>query len=332
MTLSELGAKLRQAREQREMALYDVVDHLKIPLRILKGLEEGSELVPRTVYVRHFIKEYARLLGFAEEEINLWLKDLEGFEQSAFSPVEHSAPYTSVKPSILPALFSLLFKLLLLGLLAFGAYEAYVYFFASRTSESVSLPAPAPTGQSASPWGSTSAPEAPSAPAVTQAEPAAEPAHPKTPATAEPPASEAPAAAEISAAPESPAPAAEPTPPVESTESGAQTASGEQTVSEASAAAEPAPEVSPPEPATLPEGLHQVEVSAVDGDCWMGFESDGKQQQRTLRRGDTFSMSFRDSLVIRLGNIKAVRISYDGEELPRRSSVRVVTMTFPPQP
>lgn len=329
MTLSELGAKLRQAREQRGMALYDVVDRLKIPLRILKGLEEGSELVPRTVYVRHFIKEYARLLGFAEEEINLWLKDLEGFEHSAFSPVEHSAPYTSVKPSILPALLSLLFKVLILGILAFGVYEAYVYFFASRVSETVSMPAPDPAGQSVSPWGSAPAPKAPAEPAVTQAEPAAEPAQPETPAAAESPAPEAPASAEVSAAPENPAPAAEPA-PVESTVSGEQTASGEQPASQAAAA--PAPAVSPSEPAALPEGMHQVEVSAVDGDCWMGFESDGKQQQRTLRRGDTFSMSFRDSLVIRLGNIRAVRISYDGEELPRRSSVRVVTMTFPPQP
>ena len=82
----------------------------------------------------------------------------------------------------------------------------------------------------------------------------------------------------------------------------------------------------------LPDGMHQVEVIAVDGDCWMGFEPDGKHQQRTLRKGDTFSMTFRDSLVVRLGNVQAVRIIYDGKELERSTSTRVVTMRFPMQP
>ena len=82
----------------------------------------------------------------------------------------------------------------------------------------------------------------------------------------------------------------------------------------------------------LPDGMHQVEVIAVDGDCWMGFEPDGRHQQRTLRKGDTFSMTFRDSLVVRLGNAQAVRIIYDGKELERSTSTRVVTMRFPMQP
>ena len=81
--------------------------------------------------------------------------------------------------------------------------------------------------------------------------------------------------------------------------------------------------------AALPDGMHQVEVIADTGDCWMGFEPDGKKQQRTLRKGDTFSMTFRDSLVIRLGNARAVRIIYDGRELERSTSPRVVTMNFP---
>ena len=41
-------------------------------------------------------------------------------------------------------------------------------------------------------------------------------------------------------------------------------------------------------------------------------------------------MTFRDTLVIRLGNAKAVRVVYDGKELERSTSPRVVTMSFPP--
>ena len=81
MTLAELGAKLREAREGRDMAVADVADRLKIPTRILQGIEEGSDRVPRTVYVHHFIKEYAMLVGFSADEVTEWLRNLEGFRK-----------------------------------------------------------------------------------------------------------------------------------------------------------------------------------------------------------------------------------------------------------
>lgn len=334
MTLSELGAKLRQAREEREMSVSDVVDRLKIPLRILQGVEEGSNSVPKTVYILHFIKEYARLLGFGEEEISLWLKDLEGFESAVFHPGEGRVPYTPVKPSLLPVLLGALFKVILIGALAFGAYEAYIYFFASRTSERAPLPAHSSVEQSTAPW-SGPAPSAPAkevpSPKVSQAEPSLPlPASPKENETSTVPAApslptEATSPAETERMGETLAPEA-PTENVSSVgETTEESAEPAQTLSpEPSALTEPAP--------ALPEGIHQVEVVAVDGDCWMGFEPDGKHQQRTLRRGDTFSMTFRESLVLRLGNIRAVLIRYDGKELERSTSTRVETLTFPPQP
>ena len=51
MTLAELGAKLREAREAKGMSVADVADRLKIPGRILHGVEEASDRLPRTVYV-----------------------------------------------------------------------------------------------------------------------------------------------------------------------------------------------------------------------------------------------------------------------------------------
>ena len=85
MTLAELGAKLREAREGRDMTVADVADRLKIPTRILQGIENGSDTLPRTVYVHHFIKEYALLLGFAQEEVAEWLRGLEGFDAAVES-------------------------------------------------------------------------------------------------------------------------------------------------------------------------------------------------------------------------------------------------------
>ncbi len=315
MTLSELGAKLRQAREERETPLSDVADRLKIPLRILRELEEGSDSVPKTVYTLHFIKEYARLLRVDEEEISQWLKELKGFENAVFHPTDGRLPYTPVRPSIVPALLGSILKVILVGVLIFGAYEAYIYFFTSRLSESV--PPPAPVDQGASPW-IEPAPKIPAGEIAADPAPAL-PSNPKendASITSEAPVLPPESAPEILKEPAAPEPPAENSPSTEAP---------------LEEIAEPAPTL-PAESPALPEGMHQVEVLAVDGDCWMGFEPDGKHQQRTLRRGDTFSMTFRESLVIRLGNIQAVLIRYDGKELERNTSSRVVTLSFPPQP
>ena len=311
MTLAELGAKLREAREGRDMTVADVADRLKIPTRILQGIENGSDTLPRTVYVHHFIKEYALLLGFAQEDVTEWLRGLEGFESESHPVIAESATYTSVKPSILPVILGGVFKIVLVLALASGAYMAYLHFFAARDYEAPSSVSGAESAPSSAmpTWGNAAPAPVPAPPAPeTQAAPVVQ--QPVQQSEAVQDVASAPSAAVSQ--PQEPAPAS----PADA-----------EVVQDAAASAAPADEE---QPAALPDGMHQVEVIADTGDCWMGFEPDGKKQQRTLRRGDTFSMSFRDSLVIRLGNARAVRVVYDGKELERSTSPRVVTMSFPP--
>lgn len=309
MTLAELGAKLREAREGRDMTVADVADRLKIPTRILQGIENGSDTLPRTVYVHHFIKEYALLLGFAQEEVTEWLRGLEGFEGVSHPVIAESTTYTSVKPSILPVILGGVFKIVLVLALASGAYMAYLHFFAARDYESASVSGAESASSSAMPTWGNAAPAPVPAPQVSE-----------TPAAPEPSVSQPEVVQNAAPAPEAAVsqPESVPASPAEPA-----------VVQNADAPASAAP-AGDEQPAALPDGMHQVEVIADAGDCWMGFEPDGKKQQRTLRRGDTFSMSFRDSLVIRLGNARAVRVVYDGKELDRSTSPRVVTMSFPP--
>ena len=335
MTLAELGAKLREAREARGMTVADAADRLKIPGRILHGVEEASDRLPRTVYVHHFIKDYIKLLGFTAAEAKEWTSSLEGFENISRPALSESQPFTSVKPSILPAVLSGLFKVAVTAVLAFAVYSAYVHFFAGRDYEEVpGLPmheqaAPAPKAElpAAKLEAKEKASEAPAAPAEAPAE--------------------APAVSSGSAAPAVPvwdAPAARP----EAQEEGpavtqAMPSAAEDALPQSSASlvsqmipteltSEPAAPAAPAEEplAALPEGMHHVEVIADGGDCWMGFEPDGGKQQRTLRKGDSFTMTFRDSLVVKLGHAAAVRVIYDGKELERSASTRVVTLRFPP--
>ena len=345
MTLAELGARLREAREARGMTVADVADRLKIPGRILQGVEEASDRLPRTVYVHHFIKDYIKLMGFTAEEAREWTSSLEGFENISRPALNESQPFTSVKPSLLPVVLSALLKVAVTALLAFAVYSAYVHFFAGRDYEEVqmqggqeqSVPAPkaevpAQGGGNAVKEPEAAAPAAPAAPSEVSVE------APRTEEAAPP--------AKAQAAPEWEVPAVRPeeqdegpavTQAMPSAAEDALPRSSASLVSQmlpAELTEEPA--LSAPAgqgealPAALPEGMHHVEVIADEGDCWMGFEPDGRRQQRTLRKGDSFTMTFRDSLVMKLGHAAAVRVIYDGRELERSTSHRVMTLRFPP--
>ncbi|MFC0271371.1 helix-turn-helix domain-containing protein [Metabacillus herbersteinensis] len=66
--MSELGNRLKQAREERNLSLEDLQDLTKIQKRYLVGIEEGNyEMMPGKFYVRAFIKQYAEAVGLDSE-------------------------------------------------------------------------------------------------------------------------------------------------------------------------------------------------------------------------------------------------------------------------
>ena len=63
-----LGEFLRREREVRNIELHDVSRTTKIPVRSLERLEAGEyEALPGEVFVRGFIKSYARCVGLDDE-------------------------------------------------------------------------------------------------------------------------------------------------------------------------------------------------------------------------------------------------------------------------
>lgn len=70
MNLQDLGALLKRERERRGMTLRDVMDTTKISRRNLSALEEGQvNLLPHPVYLKGYIKNYARLLDLDPERL-----------------------------------------------------------------------------------------------------------------------------------------------------------------------------------------------------------------------------------------------------------------------
>ncbi|WP_185790794.1 helix-turn-helix domain-containing protein [Bhargavaea beijingensis] len=68
--MSELGARLKQARMEKGYSLEDLQEITKIQKRYLAAIEEGKfGIMPGTFYVRAFIKQYAEAVGLEADEM-----------------------------------------------------------------------------------------------------------------------------------------------------------------------------------------------------------------------------------------------------------------------
>ncbi|KKI92639.1 hypothetical protein WQ54_08490 [Bacillus sp. SA1-12] len=68
--MSELGNRLKQAREEKNISLDDLQSITKIQKRYLLGIEEGNySMIPGKFYVRAFIKQYAEAVNLDPEMI-----------------------------------------------------------------------------------------------------------------------------------------------------------------------------------------------------------------------------------------------------------------------
>ncbi|MET3576781.1 RodZ family helix-turn-helix domain-containing protein [Bhargavaea ullalensis] len=68
--MSELGARLKQARKEKGYSLDDLQELTKIQKRYLSAIEEGDfGIMPGTFYVRAFIKQYAEAVGLDPDEM-----------------------------------------------------------------------------------------------------------------------------------------------------------------------------------------------------------------------------------------------------------------------
>lgn len=68
--MSDLGALLRKAREERGLSLDDIQELTKIRKRYLEAIESGDyRVLPGTFYVRAFVKNYSEAVGLDPDEV-----------------------------------------------------------------------------------------------------------------------------------------------------------------------------------------------------------------------------------------------------------------------
>ncbi len=68
--MTELGQRLKEAREEKGLSLESLQEHTKIQKRYLAAIEEGNyDIMPGKFYTRAFIKQYAEAVGLHSDKI-----------------------------------------------------------------------------------------------------------------------------------------------------------------------------------------------------------------------------------------------------------------------
>lgn len=96
--MDTLGNRLREARIGRSLSLEDVANVTRIPRSSLEHLEEGRlDRLPAPVFVRGFIRAYARTVGLDPAEI-VRLYDLGQREDAGEEKSENESRARAVRP------------------------------------------------------------------------------------------------------------------------------------------------------------------------------------------------------------------------------------------
>ena len=314
MTLEELGAVLRAEREKRGLSIEDAANHLKIGARLLRALEAGdSASLPHLAYTKGFIRSYSAYVGLSAEEISAALSALEAENEEALIqqtplPDVTLAPRRSFKP------FLSVFVVLLLGIGVYLVWQHGALDVLTSQTRRQAQPAPmqSPDNAETPPVGVDARNLGREA---RQSGTAGQPAAAATDSGPQAGRSAAPAASGAQA----PAPAAPTATPGTAATAGPAAAAASAATSAATSAQTPV------------TGPHKVIITATE-ECWVHSNADHTDtRQFSLRKGDTFALTFTKSLELKLGNAGGVRLRYDGEELPPVGATgQVRTLTFPP--
>ncbi len=109
-----VGGYLRESRERRRIPLSEVANATRIPERTLRDIEEDKfESMPGSVFVRGYLRSYARMLGVDDQAI------LRGFRDPRSCDGEDKPPAVTTVPAVSASRrrFGLIISLVILGIL-----------------------------------------------------------------------------------------------------------------------------------------------------------------------------------------------------------------------
>lgn len=139
----EIGERLKEAREEKNLSLESLQETTKIQKRYLEAIEQGNfKILPGTFYARAFIKEYAAAVGLDPNEL------LEEYKADVPQPEEERTPqYSHIQrsrkdnnPAKSTAVFSFI-PTVIVVLLVIGIVFVVWFFLQGSASEESNEPA-----------------------------------------------------------------------------------------------------------------------------------------------------------------------------------------------
>lgn len=131
--MTELGQRLKSARNDKDMTLEEIQSITKIQKRYLLAIEEGNyELLPGNFYTRAFIKNYAEAVGLHGDEL---LEEYASEIPKSSSDAPENLPPRRTRPSVAskPARWSSVFPSVLVILLIIGV--ACIIWFVVQSND-----------------------------------------------------------------------------------------------------------------------------------------------------------------------------------------------------
>jgi cytoskeleton protein RodZ len=153
------GTVLGQAREAQGLSVADVARQLKLSIQQVEALEAGEyDRLPGPVFVRGFIRNYARLLKLDSERlVHSAATSMPQEEPRPAAPPSHDIPFPAVAARRWPKYAVAIAA----ALIALSAYEFYPSEPRAVETRSASAPSPASVAPSDAPGPQSGAPAAP---------------------------------------------------------------------------------------------------------------------------------------------------------------------------
>lgn len=144
--MSQLGARLREAREARGLTLAAAADGTRILPRYLQALEDGDYAqLPGDVYARGFIRNYAQFLDLSADELMQLYRRERGAPTDRIKVVPAAIP-PRTRSCLMPSAFLSFFSILvLLGVLYLVAQASGLTRMPTDVAAGVTATPPRPT-------------------------------------------------------------------------------------------------------------------------------------------------------------------------------------------
>ncbi len=336
MTLKDVGDQLRQERDRQGLSLDEVMHRTKLSRRSLEALEKGDmKALPHKVYARGFAKTYAKALGLDVDGIMSAINEIYGdmdeerLEDSTIIRRKQAidAPSPGKHLALGGAVLGLVVVVVLAWLLFKPGEDPAVPIALDEQAVMDSAVAPSLTPDSSPGSQSDSmstlekegdqasaAPESILAPVLEAGKEVLEEAlEVVSPTIGEDVEGQAESATTEIKDVESKKAVVEP-----------------EDVQKVTQSVTPAPE-KPTEPRPVAGELQRVSIDARES-CWGEYTvDDGAKGEFFLRAGERHSLSFRESLLLRLGNAGGVALRLNGRDYPIEAETgQVKTLRFPP--